>query len=137
MIVNDTHYCDVGGDSDHRLLCLQLNIDCSFVKPQHKVEIQKFFPRFKYDKSKVEEYQLALITSFGNLCVVDSIGHLGGNKLSGLLQQCMGATTESTFGSKPLARSYRKKHCHKPWFDTDYCIVKGELRFWLKANPHL
>jgi hypothetical protein len=32
---------------------------------------------FKYDKSKVEKYQLALTTSLGNMWVVDSIGHLG------------------------------------------------------------
>jgi len=100
-----------------------------------RLKFKKFFPRFKYDKSKAEEYQLALIMSFGNLCVADSIGHLGGDKLSDLLQQCMGATTEFTFGSKPSGRSYRKKHCHKPWFDADYCIMKSELRFWLKANP--
>jgi hypothetical protein len=33
-----------------------LNIDYSCVEPQHKVETKKFLLRFKYDKSKVEEY---------------------------------------------------------------------------------
>ncbi len=42
-------------------------------------------PRFKYDKSKVEEYQLALITSLGNMWVVDSTGHLGADELVDLL----------------------------------------------------
>jgi hypothetical protein len=54
-----------------------LNIDCNFVEPQHTVVTKKFLPRFKYEKLKVEKYQLALITSLGNLWVVDSIGHLG------------------------------------------------------------
>jgi hypothetical protein len=45
-------------------------------------------PKFKYDKSKVEEYQLALTMSLGNLWVIDSIGDLDG--LTNLLQQCMG-----------------------------------------------
>jgi hypothetical protein len=44
-----------------------------------------FLPRFKYDKSKVEEYQLALTTSLGNLLVVYLIGHLGVNELVDLL----------------------------------------------------
>jgi hypothetical protein len=36
------------------------------------VVTKKFFlPRFNYDKSKVEEYQLALTASLGNLWVVD------------------------------------------------------------------
>jgi hypothetical protein len=42
-------------------------------------------PRFKYDKSKVEEYQFALIMNLGNLWVVDSIGHLGAHGLADLL----------------------------------------------------
>jgi len=58
------------------LQCLQLNIDYNFVEPQHIVETKKILPRFKYDKVKVEEYQLALTTSFKNLWVVDSIKHL-------------------------------------------------------------
>jgi hypothetical protein len=62
-----------------------LNIDYNFVESQHKVVTKKFLPRFKYDKSKAEEYQLALTTSFGNLSVVDSIGHLGANGLVDLL----------------------------------------------------
>jgi hypothetical protein len=56
VIIDDTYYCTMGGDFDHKLLRLQLNIDCNFVKPQHTIETKKFFPRFKYDKSKVEEY---------------------------------------------------------------------------------
>jgi len=44
-----------------------------------------FLPMFKYDKSKVEEYQLALTMSLGNLWVVDSFGHLGVDKLVDLL----------------------------------------------------
>ncbi len=66
-----------GGDSDHRPLRLRLSIDCSFVEPQHTIETKKFLPRFKYGKSKVEEYQLVIRMSFGNLWVVDSIRHLG------------------------------------------------------------
>jgi hypothetical protein len=63
-----------------------LNIDCSFVKPQHTIVTKKFFlPRFNYDKSKVEKYQLALTASLGNLWVVDSIGHLGEDELADLL----------------------------------------------------
>jgi len=76
---------------------------------------KKFFlPRFNYDKSKVEEYQLALTASLGNLWVVDSIRHLGVDKLADLLQQCVGATSKSTFGNKSSGRSCRKRHCHKP-----------------------
>jgi hypothetical protein len=76
----------MGGDSAHRPLCLRLNIDYSFVEPQHIVVTKKFFlPRFNYDKSKVEEYQLALTASFGNLWIVDSIRHLGVDKLADLL----------------------------------------------------
>jgi len=86
-------------------------------------------PRFKYDKSKVEEYQLALIASLGNMWVVDSIGHLGANGLVNMLQQCMGVATKSIFGSKHSRGSYRKKHCHKPWFDADCHTTKHELRF--------
>ncbi len=26
------------------------------------------------------------------------------------------------------------RHCHKPWYDSDYHIAKRELRLWLKAN---
>jgi hypothetical protein len=99
------------------------------------VVTKKFLPRFNYDKSKVEEYQLALVASLGNLWVVNSIGHLGGDKLVDLLQQCVGATTKSTFGNKPSGGSCRKRHCHKPWFDVDCRTTKRELRLWLKANP--
>jgi hypothetical protein len=91
-----------------------LNIDYNFVEPQHTVVTKKFMPRFNYDKSKVEEYQLALATSLGNLWVVNSIGHLGANELADLLQQCVGATTKSTFGNKPSEGSCRKRHCRKP-----------------------
>ncbi len=63
-------------------------------------------PRFKYDKSKVKEYQFALTTSLGNLWVVNLIGHLGVDRLVDLLQQCVGVTTKSTFGSKLLKGSY-------------------------------
>ncbi len=85
MIIDDTHYCAMGGDFDHRPLRLWLNIDCNFVKPQHMVITKKFLPRFKCDKSKVEKYQLALTASVGNLLVVDLIGHLGADGLVNLL----------------------------------------------------
>jgi len=113
--IDDTHYRAMGGDSDHRPLCLQLNIDCSFVELQHMVVTKKLFlPRFNYDKSKVEEYQLALTTSLGNLWVANLIGHLGADELANLLQQCMGAATKSIFGNKLSGGSCRKRHCHKP-----------------------
>jgi hypothetical protein len=99
------------------------------------VVIKKFFlPRFNYDKSKVEKYQLALTVSLGNLWVADSIGHLGADELANLLQQCMGAAAKSAFGNKSSGGSCRKRHCHKPWFDVDYCTTKRELRLWMKAN---
>jgi hypothetical protein len=119
VIINDIRYYAMGGDSDHKPLHLWLNIDCSFVKPQHTVVTKKILPRFKYDKSKVEEYQLALTTSLGNLLVVDSIGHLGANGLTNLLQQCVGVATKSTFGNKPLGGRCRGRHCHEPWFDAE------------------
>jgi hypothetical protein len=75
----------MGGDSDHKPLCLWLSIDCSFVEPQHTIVTKKFLRRFKYDKLKIEEYQLALIASLGNLWVVHSIGHLGADGLTDLL----------------------------------------------------
>jgi hypothetical protein len=56
VIIDDIRYCAVGGDSDHKSLCLRLSINCSFVEPQHIVETKKILPRFKYDKSKVEKY---------------------------------------------------------------------------------
>jgi len=114
VIIDGTHYCMVGGDSNHRPLHLQFNIDCSFVEPQHIVETKKFLPKFKYDKSKAEEYQLALTTSPGNLWVIYLIGHMGADGLVDLLQQCVGVVAKSTFGNKPLGGSYREKHCHKP-----------------------
>jgi hypothetical protein len=118
----------MGGDSDHKLLRLQLSIDYTFVESQHIVVTKFFLFRFKYDKSKVEEYQLALTTSFGNLWVVNSIGHLGVDGLTDLLQQCVSVAAESTFDNKPSGGSCKKKHCHKPWFDIDYHIAKRELR---------
>jgi hypothetical protein len=124
----------MGGDSDHKLLCLRLSIDYTFVEPQDTVVINFFLPRFKYDKSKVEEYQFAPTMSLGNLWVANSIGHLGADGLIDLLQLCVGAVRESTFGNKPLGGSCRKRHCHKPWFDANRCIAKRELRLWLKAN---
>ncbi len=57
VIIDDTRYRAMGDDSNHRPLRLLLNIDCSFVEPQHTVVTKKFFlPRFNYDKSKVEDY---------------------------------------------------------------------------------
>jgi hypothetical protein len=85
VIIDDTHYHAMGGDFDHRSLRLQLNIDYSFVEPQHTIVTKKFLPRFKYDKLKSEEYKLALTTSLGNLWVANSIGHLGVDKLANLL----------------------------------------------------
>ncbi len=35
VIIDNTCYCAIKGDSDHRLLRLQLNIDYTFVEPQH------------------------------------------------------------------------------------------------------
>jgi hypothetical protein len=77
VIIDDTNYCTMGVDFDHRSLRLRLSIDCTFVEPQHTFVTKKFLPRFKYDKSKVEKYQLALTTSLENLWVVNLIGHLG------------------------------------------------------------
>jgi hypothetical protein len=77
------------------------------------VVTKKFLPRFNYDKSKVKEYQIALTVNFGNLWVVDLIGHMGADRLVDLLQQCVGAS-KSTFGSKPSRGSCRKRHYHKP-----------------------
>ncbi len=135
MIINDTCYRVMGGDFDHRPLHLRLNIDCSFVEPQHTVVTKKkFLPRFNYDKSKVEEYQLALTASLRNLWVTDSIGHLRVDELTDLLQQCVGAAAKSTFGNKSSGGSCKKRHCHKPWFDVDYRTAKHELRLWMKAN---
>jgi hypothetical protein len=71
----------MGGDSDNMPLHLRLNIDCNFVEPQCTVVTGKFLSRFKYDKSKVKEYQLALIANLGNMWVVESIRHLGANGL--------------------------------------------------------
>ncbi len=71
VIIDDTCYRAMGGNSDHRPLRLWLNINCNFVEPQHTVVTKKFFlPRFNYDKSKVEKYQLALTVSLGNLLLI-------------------------------------------------------------------
>jgi len=83
-----------------------LNIDCNFVEPQHTIVTKFFLPRFIYDKSKTEEYQLALTTSLGNLWVVDWIGHLGADGLADLLQQCVGVVAKSTFSNKLSKGSY-------------------------------
>jgi hypothetical protein len=70
VIIDDTRYYTMGKNLDNRPLHLWLSINCSFVEP-HMVVIKKSFPRFKYDKSKVEEYQFGLIVSLGNLWVVE------------------------------------------------------------------
>ncbi len=85
VIIDDTRYCAVGGDSNHRPVRLQLSINCTFIKPQHTTVTKKFLPRFKYDKSKVEQYQLALTMSLGNLWVANSTRHLGVDGLIDLL----------------------------------------------------
>jgi len=86
VIIDGICYRAMGGNSNHRPLRLGLNINYNFVEPQHTVVTKKFFlPRFNYDKSKVEEYQLALIVSLGNLWVVDLIGYLGADELVDLL----------------------------------------------------
>jgi hypothetical protein len=58
VIIDDTRYCAVGGDSDHRPLCLRLNINCTFVEPQHTATTKKFLPRFKYDSQKLNNISL-------------------------------------------------------------------------------
>jgi hypothetical protein len=135
VIIDDTRYCAMGGDSDHRSLRLRLSINCTFVEPQHIVVTKKFLPRFKYDKSKVKQYQLVLTTNLGNLWVVNSTGHLGANGLTDLLQQCMGATTKFIFGSKLSRRRCKMQHCHKPWFDANCCIAKHELEALAESQP--
>jgi hypothetical protein len=85
VIIDDTHYYAMGGNSNHRPLRLRLSIDCNFVEPQHMVVTKKFLLRFKYDKSKAEEYQLALTMSLRNLWVTNLIGHLGAKWLADLL----------------------------------------------------
>jgi hypothetical protein len=102
------------GETNHRPLHLQFSINCTFIEPQHTIVTKKILPRFKYGKSKVEEYKLTLTTNLGNLWVVNSIRHLGANGLADLLQQCVGAIMESTFGSKPLGGSCKKRYCQKP-----------------------
>ncbi len=47
----------------------------------------------------------------------------------------MGVVTKSIFGNKPSGGSCKERHCHKPWFDTNYRITKRELKLWLKTNP--
>ncbi len=65
--------------------------------------------------------------------VVDSIGHLGADRVADLLQQCVGAATKSIFGNKPSGRSCKESHSHKPWFNVNCHTMKCEL-FWLKTN---
>ncbi len=55
VIIDDTRYCAMGRDSDHRLLRLHLSIDCNFVEAQCTVVTKKFLFRFKYDKSKAKK----------------------------------------------------------------------------------
>jgi hypothetical protein len=114
VIVDDTHYRKMGGNSNHRPLRLRLSIDCNFVEPQHTIITHFFLLKFKYDKSKAWEYQLTLTTSLGNLWVVNSIGHPGADGLIDLLQQCVGVATESTFGNNPSRGRCRERHCQKP-----------------------
>jgi hypothetical protein len=85
VIIDDTRYCAMRENSNHKLLRLWLNINCSFVEPQHTVVTKKILPGFKYDKSKAKKYQLALTTSLGNMWVVDLIKHLGTDRLVNLL----------------------------------------------------
>jgi hypothetical protein len=66
VIIDDTRYYAVGGDFNHRSLLLWLNINCSFLEPQHTIKTKKLLPKFKYDKSKAKEYQLALTMNLGN-----------------------------------------------------------------------
>jgi hypothetical protein len=56
VIIDDTRYCTMGGDFDHRLLHLWLSIDCNFVELEHTVITKKFLPMIKYDKSKTKKY---------------------------------------------------------------------------------
>jgi aspartate oxidase len=65
----------------------------------HNIQLKqkKLLHGFKYDKSKAEEYQLTLTTSPRNMRVVDSIGHLGADELTDLLQHCMGVRAKVYF----------------------------------------
>jgi hypothetical protein len=47
VIIDDTCFCGVREDSNHRPLHLRLIINCSFVEPQHMIETKFFLPRFK------------------------------------------------------------------------------------------
>jgi hypothetical protein len=58
VIIDDTRYCAMGGDSDHRPLRLQLNINYTFIEPQHTTVTKKFLPRFKYDNQKLNNISL-------------------------------------------------------------------------------
>ncbi len=44
MIIDDIRYCVVGGDFDHKALHVRLNINCSFVEPQHAIETKQNLP---------------------------------------------------------------------------------------------
>jgi hypothetical protein len=41
VIINDTRYCAMEGDSDHRPLRLRLSINCTFIEPQHTTITKK------------------------------------------------------------------------------------------------
>jgi len=62
---------------------------------------------------------------------------LGVDGLVDLLQQYVSVAAKFTFDNKLSRRSYRVRHCHKPWFDANYRTTKRELKLWLKANPNL
>jgi hypothetical protein len=109
VIIDDTHYYVMEGDSYHRPFRIRSNINCSFVEPQHTIVTKNFLPRFKYDKSKVEKYQLALTTTIGNLWIVELIRHLGVDELVDLLQQCVGAVAKNLL----LVASLRKGTTNK------------------------
>jgi len=42
VIIDDTCYSAEGRDFDHKPLCLQLSINCSFVEPQRTIEANFF-----------------------------------------------------------------------------------------------
>jgi hypothetical protein len=97
------------------------------------VVTKNFLPRFKYDKSKAEEYQLALTANLGKLWVVESIRHLGRQVRLPIVIVC-GCCSRVYFWLQTFGKSCRDRHYHKPWLDTDCRITKRELKLWLKAN---
>jgi hypothetical protein len=58
VIINDTFYCVMGGNSDHRPLCLQLSIDYNFVEPQHTVVKIKNYLGSKMINRKLKSIRL-------------------------------------------------------------------------------